>query len=220
MTHPEEPTDNRQSERQHAEVVGLLVHAYNNHIAAIVGNAELAQLEVESERLAERLQEVVTAADAAVLTGKEILSAYARLQIPAQKVSLDEICAQLRLKEISTVEVLEDESWCKLNIDWFIHALSKWIALNEHFGFAAAQMRVEFARQADHLLLTLSGAEEIFVQFDDEQLRRPFFSSREVIGSKDVGTAVLYGYCQQLGGQCKLAGDQLALQIRLPLQKN
>ncbi len=205
-------------EQQSQETLGLLVHSYNNYLSGLMGFTELALLECNQDIVKERLNLAMDSGKDAVIFGKQLLSSISRLQVKFIPVDLKVLIAELG-KKSDFLTVNEDEfdpqmTWL-INTDknWFVFCLNYLIEFCQDYS------------KDKNIIINLSDASSFYLiqvqskfKLEEEQqkmLFSPFYSSRVLLGKKDIGLAMFKGFILQMGGTINW-NEQQGFLIEIP----
>jgi|GEM_PF-2206751 len=193
------------------DTLGLLVHSYNNYLSGLMGFSELALLECQQDVVKERLGMALESGYDAVTFGKQLLSSIGRLQVALKPVCLNKILKQLSNDPdkltINFIDLNEkDECLIKTDQKWFLYCLQSLLIFCDDFS----KLKATNAVDSNKVSLTVSESKELLeitlfagFQFEPEQIEclfNPFYTSRTLLGKKDVGLAMLKGFIQQMKG--------------------
>jgi len=198
------------------EFIGLLVHSYNNHLAAMMGFTELSLLETEQEEVRERLEMVLESGNQAVILGKQLLSMISRLQVRFVPIDLVAL-----LEEISKAHQLDFDNQIKQGkvlVDSDAHWL--WYCLETVCQFCSqlasqTQFSWQLSHQQQGFRLLLNFSQSPLTAEQREALFTPYYSSRQLSGGKDIGLAFVKGFVEQMQG--KLTVTEQGLEFYLPV---
>ncbi len=188
------------------DLLGLIVHSYNNYLAGIMGYSELALLENENSEVQERLNRSLESGIDAVHFGKTILASLGRLQVPMQVYPLAKIIQSVGekqpglidesvLKALENIKIKTDSNWfeeCLLDLVDFVCSETK----DKHLQFNC------IVSQARNLVtITIKREGHLLSEQDVNQLFNPFYSSRKLTGKKDIGLAKAKGFYAQMNAE-------------------
>jgi len=201
------------------DFTGLLIHSYNNHLSSMMGYAELALLECQDEKVGERLNKSLESGISAVNFGKSILASIGRLQVSRSGVNfnawrilfIESLQTDFEDNELvienfveDNVEILTDFSWfteCCTDLILFLLAFDPranltFICEIEDNEIESSNKHPSFEQK---IIITINSKQ---VELDDSQqewLFTPFYSSRFLLGEKDIGLAKAKGFFEQTG---------------------
>lgn len=220
----------------HAELLGNVVHSFNNYLSAMMGFSELALLDVEPTHPAYgQLQTVLESGQQAVQFTRELLASAGRAVLSRKPFSL---IAWLRPQlEQHGIALAAPETDCAIeaDADWLARALDMVIGflregepsvmaaeLHEcHLGAAAAQaLRLHPGRFA---VLTFRDRGRGLDGKHLLPLFNPYYSSKIVRGRKGLGMAPVEGVVRQHGGTVLTVaelGEGTAVHLLLPLMRD
>ncbi|WP_196138320.1 HAMP domain-containing sensor histidine kinase [Aliikangiella sp. G2MR2-5] len=197
------------------DTIGLLVHSYNNYLAGMMGFTELSLMEVENEEVKDRLELSLASGKEAVVFGKQLLSMISRLQAQFKPVDLVPILKEIANgngfsfeTELSKAEVASD-------VQWFWYCLESLCRFCRAFS-PECQLCFRLTQEEKHFYLQLESAGVSFNEEQKTKLFEPFYSSRMLLGSKDVGLAFIKGFVEQMKGRLEWREEQ-GFEFYLPL---
>ncbi len=211
------------------DVTGLLIHSYNNYLSSMMGYAELALLECKDEKVEERLNKSLESGISAVHFGKTILASIGRLQVKRSEVNFnawftsfiellqadfedDELVVESSVPE--DVEILTDFSWfteCCVDLIRFLLAFDAKADLT----FSSEVERVD---NEDIIFININ-INSKQIELDEKQqeyLFTPFYSSRILLGEKDIGLAKAHGFFEQIGTSLEWDNES-GFTIKIPI---
>lgn len=204
-------------DKKEQETIGLMVHSYNNFLAGMMGFTELTLLDVENDDVRERLELVLSSGKEAVTFGKQLLSLTSRLQVALKPVSILNI-----LEEVATAnnvalggEKIEGAVKVNSDVQWLWYCLESLCQFCTKISDGTS-LAFHIKRNEQQLVIQISGES---LSFDDEQVDRlfePFYTSRHLLGSKDVGIGFIRGFVLQMKGEMKW-DNKKGFVILLPL---
>ncbi len=210
------------------DFTGLLIHSYNNHLSSMMGYAELALLECEDEKVGERLNKSLESGISAVHFGKSILASIGRLQVNRSEVNFkvwfssfiellqvdfenNELVIENLVPE--NIDILTDFSWfteCCTDLVRFLLAFDTNADLTFNSGIESFDVEDLEIKDFDakgtkeqplienRVVININSKQ---VELDDNQqkwLFMPFYSSRLLLGEKDIGLAKVKGFFEQI----------------------
>ena len=185
------------------DTIGLLVHSYNNFLSGILGFAELAQLECKQDEVNEKIDLALMSGREAVNFGNQLLSSVGRLQVAFESCPLVPLLENISHsknitvvsdKQAKDISVRTDAAW----FSWCIKTLLKFCEIY------SPQTPLSFVVETNHLDNLKVALKTPNLKLNEEQQSRlfdPFYTSRYLLGTKDVGLASIAGFCKQMGGQ-------------------
>jgi PAS domain S-box-containing protein len=225
-------------------LAGGIAHDFNNILFAILGNADIAEIEITRNHYpTEELKEIKTAGIRARDLVKQILS-FARKakqeRMALRPISIiKEVLKLLRSTMPTTIEIRQDLQDPEATIvadPTEIHQLLMNLCTNAGHammrkgGVLEVSQRIanvngEFAgnnnlRTGPHLLLTISDTGEGMTPEVMEHIFEPFFTTKGKAEGTGMGLAVVHGIVTSLGGAvkvCSEAGRGSSFTIYLPL---
>jgi len=213
---------------EHEDIIGLMVHGYNNYLSGIMGFTELALLDCEQNETSERLQSTLVSTNGAVTFGKQLLSSIGRLQVSRQELALLSLVQSLCQKQ--DCQLLVDKEFAAVvstNRQWFESCLTDLIQFCRDYSKTKKAVGTEqkSSEQAEISLSLFCEEDKIKLrllidnlQLSDEQqthLFEPFYSSRTLLGQSGVGLAMVRGFMRQMKGDLVWLPDQ-GFEISLP----
>ena len=206
------------------DLMGLIVHSYNNYLAGIMGYSELALLECDNNDVQDRLNLSMESGIDAVHFGKTILASLGRLQVPMQDLSLFEIIQSVGKKHqqlvIESDLVALENIKIKTDTQWFEECL---LDLVEFFNSAdkvdKPQLSCIVNEQNNLIVIRINNAELMLSEQDASQLFDPFYSSRKMTGKKDIGLAKAYGFFTQMKAVLSWKNGQ-GFVLEIPIEPN
>jgi signal transduction histidine kinase len=209
----------------HDDELGLIVHSYNNFLSGIMGFTELALMESEQEDVNQRLEMAMASANESVVFGQALLSSIGRLQVKMANHKLVPIFENmksqlqkeegiiLKLNPESTQQNLDELALqIKTNPQWLTHCLSTLMLFIRDY-FKQNTVILKLGKINDTVIINLAINRQLSQQ-DSEQLFQPFYSSRNLLGQKCVGLAMLAGFLKQMSGSiCWRNGQGFMIEI-------
>ncbi len=220
-------------EPDRAELLGNIVHSFNNYLSGMMGFAELALLDLDRTHAAfGQIQTVLDSGEQAVHFTRDLLASAARAVIVRKPQALLAWLQQTLDAQAITLRSHEPELVVEFDAELLGHGLNlaiEFLREDNSTGIgadlsvvtltnpvAAAELGVGVGRYA---VISLS---DRGAGLDEKQLPlllTPYFSSKVVRGRKGLGLAPLDGLIHQHGG-CVLAmaeaNEGTLLQILLP----
>jgi C4-dicarboxylate-specific signal transduction histidine kinase len=192
-----------------ARVSAATAHEFNNHLAAIALQAELALVGVgEDEKLRRRLQGILGSCEDARELTRALLAFGSRRPLHPTRVDVGEALGR-RAGAGVRVDVPERQLFVEVDPDAFEEAVGELIA---HAGAEAVTVSGRVAGEVVELAVRHGGEAP-----DDEVRRRifePYFAGEE----RSLGLAVAWGFFRQSGGAIELEAVDggAVVTIRLP----
>lgn len=199
---------------QNKETIGLLTHSYNNFLAGMMGNIELAILYNSNPEVEDFLQRSVSSGNEAVVFGKTLLSWVGRQQLVSKPCLLEKLLAAVQLK-LSETEVfiefskeLEEDLSVNTDFYWFCECLSSLVDFVAKAG-AQDKVKIYIARSdnSSSVILTVGSGSLVLTEQQQADLFQPFYSSRVMLQEKDLGLAKVKGFCEQSNFALKWKND-------------
>lgn len=220
----------------HAELLGNVVHSFNNYLSAMMGFSELALLDMEPTHPAYgQLQTVLESGQQAVQFTRELLASAGRAVLSRKPFSL---VAWLRQQlEQHSIPLAAPENDCAIEADaaWLAQALEMVIAFvreGEPSMVAAELHECHLTPAAARALQVQPGRFAVLTIRDRGRgldgkhllpLFTPYYSSKIVRGRKGLGMAPVEGILRQHGGAVLALGEPgegTALHLLLPLMRD
>jgi len=203
------------------DVVGLIVHAYNNFLSGMMGYSELTLLDCENPSQIEYLNQSMESGHEAVHFGKALLASIGRLQVDMKHYSLEELLKSTiessdleitidNFEPYKNIRILTDMSWfqeCFMDLLLFISTYRKTEKIN---------ISLELKEESKNLRVSIF-TEEITLSDDDiKNLFIPFYSSKILLGEKDIGLSKAKGFFGQMNADLSWAnGEGFLLEVSL-----
>jgi len=191
------------NELTNEDVVGLIVHAYNNFLSGMMGYSELTLLDCEKPSQIEHLNQSLESGNEAVHFGKALLASIGRLQVNMKYYSLEELLkstienSELEIAVDSfelykNIRILTDISWfkeCFMDLLLFISTYGKTDTINISLDLKEESKSLRVFIFTETLILSDDEIKNLFV---------PFYSSKMLLGEKDVGLSKAKGFFNQM----------------------
>lgn len=185
------------------DLLGLIVHSYNNYLAGIMGFSELAMLECENSNVQDKLNLSMGSGIDAVHFGKTILASLGRLQVPMRVCSLVEriqavakkqqsVMSESELQALEGFKIKTDPQWfeeCLLDLIEFVSITDK----NDK-----PVLKFTVSQQDTPVTISIHCKDFSLEDEDVSHLFEPFYSSRKLTGKKDIGLAKSKGFFAQM----------------------
>lgn len=195
------------------DLLGLIVHSYNNYLAGMMGYSELALLECENSEVEERLNRSLESGYDAVHLGKTILASIGRLQVPMKEHSLEKIMCSFFEKRSRYLDVSElkfpENIQIKTDVFWFDDCL---LDLIDFASQSKEGVKVPLTceiKQKDKMVKVGIHCNNVILT--DKQLKylfEPFYSSRNILAKKDIGLAKAKGFFEQMNASLNWENHQ------------
>lgn len=202
------------------ETIGLLVHSYNNFLAGVIGFNELAELECKQPEVAEKLTLSMESAQNAVDFGKQLLSAVARLQVALVPTELSKILNDFASINQIAFSLPDNLNKIKIKTDreWFKRCLFILVDFCQNY---AEQQTLNFvvSQKQQHAVICVNSPTIKFSTQQQARLFEPFYSSRTLLGGKDVGLAVAHGFFRQMKGKLSW-NEEEGFVVSIPLYQD
>lgn len=191
-------------EQRFQDTIGLIVHSYNNYLSGLMGFTELAQMECQQDVVNERLDMSLDSGKEAILFGKQLLSSIGRLQTHFKVIELVPLCQQIAQQYGCNFNQNEYvESFCiKTDSDWFSYCLKSIVEFCRDF-FKNSDMTIRLAVCQNDIHIRLISPSMNLTTEQVTNLFLPFYSSRVLLGKKELGLAVVSGFVGQMKGSIK-----------------
>ena len=214
-------SDRSSNKLSNDDIDGLIVHAYNNFLSGMMGYSELALLDCENPTQIEYLNQSMESGYEAVHFGKTLLASIGRLQANMKDFKLEELLAGAL--NMDNVEInlsgfeLHKTTLIRTNIDWFkeclvclVDFLTKYSKANQieiSFDLDKKKNKLNVALVVDGCSLSNEDAQNLFV---------PFYSSKNILGEKDIGLSKAKGFFGQMNAELSwVNGEGFLLDISL-----
>lgn len=204
-------------EKSAQDLLGLIVHSYNNFLSGTIGFSELAKMESGDQNVQEKLDLVINSGEDAVDFGRQILASIGRLQVEFKPVDflalLKQLCDEYSIElndKLTTKDycVLSDQQWLMRSLKEVFEFLKNMDdEPNLHCSVESNDNKIVVILSVDDLLLNVSDTEKLF---------HPFFSSRKLLGNKNMGLAYVQGFIAQMNGDISW-DNELGFVIALPV---
>ena len=220
------------------DFTGLLIHSYNNHLSSMMGFAELALLECEDEKVGERLNKSLESGISAVHFGKSILASIGRLQVTRSAINFNQWLTsfiesmqsdfeenELVIENLVSddIDIFTEYAWfseCCIDLVRFLLAFDA--NANLTFNSEVEEVEVESddgKNQSDFERRVIININSEQVELDENQqewLFTPFYSSRLLLGEKDIGLAKVKGFFEQAGASIEWDND-VGFTLEIPI---
>lgn len=206
------------------ETLGLLVHSYNNHLAAMMGYTEISLLDCSDDSSREKLALSLEAGEKAVALGNDVLASIGRLQVTMEFVSIETLVAAM--KKIEDIcfepENLDEPIYKTLKLQANLKLLLE--CLNELIDFARWQtqdkvIKIQIETKSDTLKLNILADLIVFNEKDLRCLFDPFYSTRILKGTKDIGLSKVKGFLTQINANVEWKNG-VGFSVSIPLNKD
>jgi len=187
------------------DLLGLIVHSYNNHLTGIMGHTELAQLEQCGAGHQLAFEQVLGSGNDAIQLGQDLLAMIGRSLLSIQTVSISQLL-QLFSEQLQNEEILVnfrqlDDFTIDTDRNYFIQVLTSLVSFIQFLSKEKSDQNIPsitIQTNKDPSLEIL--ASDINLTLDQQSsLFNPFYSSRMLTQSKDVGLAKAKGFFCQTG---------------------
>ncbi|MEP1858209.1 MAG: hypothetical protein ABJI92_07915 [Kangiellaceae bacterium] len=186
------------------ELIGLVVHAYNNHLAAITGFNEIALLHSNQEKTEELLELSLKSAKQASYLGQSLLASVSRLQLELEAISIAEIVSKL-IKLYPSVhfdvsckdsdEIISQTEWLMDCITEMVEFLNRLAIVQERKSEIKIALKLNSTKQQMEMLVGSDVSSlEILHQTN---LFNLYYSSKKMFGTAGVGLAKVKGFFNQ-----------------------
>jgi signal transduction histidine kinase len=224
------------SAANHGELLGNVVHSFNNYLSAMMGFSELALLDVDATHPAYgQLQTVLESGQQAVQFTRDLLASGGRAVLQKKTFALNSwLRAQL---ESHDIPLAQQEAECAIEADaeWLARGLETAIAFLREGepSVITAELSVCHFTQAAAAAMSIHAGRYAVLCLRDRgrgldgkhllPLFTPYYSSKIVRGRKGLGLSPLEGVLRQHGGASLAlaeAGEGTALFLLLPLMSD
>lgn len=181
--------------------LGLIVHSYNNHLASMMGYIELLLIQSDSDTSKEYLNNSLDSGHNAVHFGKQILASLGRLQVSFETCCLIHLIQPLELNsnlelDISSVNENITVSTCP---KWFTECLVDLISFSLKVSTSGQiKVIVNHREGDDNCSIELIAGETNLSEEQQKLLFKPFYASRTMFGTKDIGLSKAKGFFEQM----------------------
>ncbi|TQV77062.1 hypothetical protein FLL45_03665 [Aliikangiella marina] len=201
------------------DILGLIVHSYNNYLSGAMGFNELIKLDCDDQSVIDKLDLSLASSKEAVDFGSQLLASISRLQVHFNDIEVREIIERV----VNTV-VLEkrvdpqiDMHLVHTDPEWFIRSISMIVDFIRQLSpTSSIVLRANINSEETEVNLRIGVTDLSFTAQQQKRLFEPFYSSRHLLGTKDVGIAVSSGFIKQMNGELSWQEGQGFL-IRLPV---
>lgn len=206
------------SDKQDYEnIIGLLVHSYNNYLAGIIGFSEIALLECQQEEVKERLELGISSGREAVDFGRQLLSSIGRIQVKRQSVDLalllKKLCDEMSCEFDNQLK--QKENLINTEKQWLYYNLT--LIVQFCYDFSPDCNVVIKLEKVDHCFVINFKPSQLHLSKEQsEKLFDPFYSSRTLLGKKELGLAVVKGFISQMKGNLQWS-DNNGFVIHFPI---
>lgn len=211
------------------ELMGLIVHSYNNYLAGTMGYLELALLDSQRSEhnkeggpsdVEERIIYSLESSRGAVQFGKSILASIGRLQVNEQLYPLTELLkpvlekypeeVSLDLSVSDGVQIRTERCWfeeCLIDLIEFISSMAKAKNITPNISLKI--------KQQDDFVVGFIRCDDVSIDETDQQsLFEPFYSSRIMQGKKDIGLSKAKGFFNQMQAELNFNnGNEFVIKI-------
>lgn len=198
----------------YAETIGLLVHSYNNHLAAMIGFTELAILESEQDSVKRKLNFSLASGNEAAQFGRQLLSSVARLPDAFSKVSMNHIVASIPSLMLEELPKKIGSAIIQTNLSWFSYCLQMLIDFSMSVILNNVKQPVAISQPSDYSIQIVVYCPSLSLSAQQQaQLFHPFYSITNLTDevftvdflkqNKGVGLAVVSGFVEQMKGQIR-----------------
>ncbi|MDQ7051182.1 MAG: hypothetical protein Q9M92_17330 [Enterobacterales bacterium] len=187
------------------DLLGLIIHSYNNHLTGIMGHTELAQLEECSAGHKLAFDQVLSSGYGAIQLGHDLLTVIGRSLLSLQSLPISQLLELLSEQLADEKLVLNLSQLDDFNIDtdkaYFVDVLTLLVRFIQVLFKEQSDQNtpsITIQTNKDHRLEIL--ASEINLTTEQQaSLFNPFYSSRMLTENKDVGLAKAKGFFKQTG---------------------
>jgi len=194
-----------------SDELGLVVHSYNNHLAAMMGYIELLLMQQENGSSKEYLNHALDSGNESVHFGKTILASISRLQVSMEDhsfIKLIQPFIQNDCLNISLID-LDDKLQIKTNSEWFNECLNDLIEFILILDInQKALLKISMDDNEKKLRMVIETLSPIKKEIAQESLFMPFYSSRCLLGTKDIGLAKAKGFFKQMDSNLSWINNQ------------
>ncbi|MET1253633.1 sensor histidine kinase [Aliikangiella maris] len=199
------------------DITGLIVHAYNNFLSGMMGFTELALLDCPQQNLKAQLEASLESGNQGVHFGKQLLSSIGRLQVNLAPRNLIELLVQFANEKHIEFQNQIGEQSCLITTEaeWFNYCLNVLYEFCDNLS-TEKTLAVKIILQDARAIVTFYSPSVDLTEVQQQQLFLPFYSSRYIQGTKDVGLAVVKGFLEQMNGEIEWQ-DKKGFIIKIPI---
>jgi len=203
------------------DTIGLIVHAYNNFLSGMMGYSELTLLECDNPSQVKHLNLSLESGNEAVHFGKVLLASIGRLQIDLKPYRLDELFQGLVGESIAELDFVDLER----NKNIIIKTEKTWFqeCFNDLLRFISAstdnpKIKINLDDNAKTLKILIDTENFLISDEDINNLFLPFYSSRKMLGEKDVGLSKAKGFFSQMNAELSWENER-GFVLEVPIEK-
>jgi signal transduction histidine kinase len=216
-----------------AELLGGIVHSFNNQLSAMMGFAELALLDLpDTHPVYGQLETVLESGQAAVQFTQQLLQSAGRSVLDNRPLDLSALLRELTAANDLKLQCAEaaltitaDETALRSALQHSLHLLRKLSAAAPLVTLAPLDVSPELAAllavpPGAHAGILLQQAGVGFTPAQTAKLLQPYFLGKVSQQKKGLGFALLHGLVRQLGGAVLCHSEEdvgLGLLVLLPL---
>lgn len=214
-------TDENNKELTNDDVVGLIVHAYNNFLSGMMGYSELTLLDCENPSQVKHINHSLESGHEAVHFGKTLLASIGRLQADMKLYPLKELLEPIFEKNDEKIFVSGLDSnkntLIKTNITWFQECFTDLLQFISNYAEnQKISVSLELDKESQKLIVSFCVADISMSDNDIQNLFTPFYSSKNMLGEKDIGLSKAKGFFRQMNADLSwVNGEGFLLEIRL-----
>ena len=205
------------------DLAGLIVHSYNNYLSGSMGYAELALLESKNTEVNERINCSLESSNKAVHFGKTILATTSRLHVSMTDNPLAALIQSIEESVDSRRLIVEnndlEDVLIKTDSSWFVECIVdvvEFLLLYNATEFVKLSTKVN--PKNPRLIITLHNDATQFSVDALPWLFTPFYSSRILLGKKDIGLSKAKGFFKQMDSELNWSNEE-GFTIEVPVVK-
>lgn len=192
------------------ELIGLLVHAYNNHLAAITGFNELALLHNSQPKTEELLELSLKSSKEATYLGQTLLASISRLQLELEPIPVIKIANELNaLYPLLKCELLSNDD-CEITShnEWLVDCFSEMIEFVNRLAIvkdkcSEPKISIKSDHNSNQIEVRISSSISKLEKRHQSKLFNSYYSSKKMFGTAGVGLAKVKGFLNQTSASVK-----------------
>jgi len=205
------------------DIVGLIVHAYNNFLSGMMGYSELTLLDCENQSQVKHLNLSLESGHEAVHFGKTLLASIGRLQTDMKLYPLRELLEPIFKKYEAKIIVSGLDSnkntLIKTNITWFQECFTDLLQFISNYAEnQKISVSLELDEENQKLIVSFCVADISMSDNNIQNLFTPFYSSKNMLGEKDIGLSKAKGFFRQMNSDLSWQNEKGFL-LEIPVEK-